>query len=139
MLEVKDKNNILLAVLYYQYDLRDLHPNTTTWVGDPQKALQVAMFNYDFSKIFKGHKHIKRPRVNNYTQECIIVFNGELLANLYDNEKNFVDNFIMYSGCFAIFYQGYHEYTVFKAHTRFIEIKNGPFTTVAEDKVYLDE
>lgn len=139
MIKVKDKSGNLLAVLYERKDIQNLEANKTIWIGDSQKALQVAMFHYDQTKYFKAHKHILRPRLNNYTQECMIVFTGKLRAILFDDDKQFINDFYIKPNEFAIFYKGYHAYEVIVHGTKFIEVKNGPFTSVKEDKVYLDE
>jgi len=118
-------------------DVNNLKESKTEWFGSEHESLQVAGFNYNEDKRFETHRHIMRARLSNYSQECLIVMNGSIYVSVYDLDKHLLYCFVLKVGQFVILYRGYHGILVKNKDSRFIEVKNGPFTTVAEDKEHL--
>lgn len=140
MKTILGKDGRVIAIYFSKQEIDSLPLNQTQWIGDQHEAIQIAAFHYSPKKKFKGHRHIMRPRLNNYTQECMVILQGFLKARVYDIDKKFLAEFLMYAGSFGVFYRGYHEYEVIMKGTKFLEIKNGPFNcVVSEDKIYLNE
>ena len=132
---VKDTNTVYAIHI----QPRELANNKTAWFTEDKYGIQVAEFNYNQGKQFKPHKHKKRERSYNRTQEVMIVVTGKLLANVYDNDNKLVDSFTLEPGDVGVFLQGGHGYQVLEDSTVFYEIKNGPFTNAEEDKEYFKE
>ena len=125
------------GTLYAIYESDQPTKNKTNWYGDDKQFLQVARFCYDKDKNFKCHKHKTRQRISDLTQEAMMVISGQLEASIYDNNKNLLDTVILKAGNFIIVYAGCHAYKVLSDDTVFLEFKNGPFTTVEEDKDFV--
>ena len=133
------KDNIVYAV-YDNTNFDDmLSVEGTLWLTENNEAIQASRMNYNKDKIFKAHKHIIRPRLNNYTQEAIVVVKGKVAATIYDNNGDKIAIIILNTGSIGIFHRGGHSFEVIENGTIFYEIKNGEFTTVKEDKVFLEE
>jgi len=107
------------------------------WYGEDREAMQASRMCYNKHKIFRAHTHILRPRLNNYTQECFIIHKGVIKLDIYSQDKELLANIVAREGDIVILYRGYHAVEVLEDDSIFYEIKNGPFTTVDEDKTYL--
>jgi len=129
-----NKNGELYAI---RGMMSEVPKGKTGWYGGTDKAIQVAQFHYDNGKEFVPHRHILRPRLNNYTQECLLVIQGEIFVTIHDINRAFVATEKLSAFEFIILYQGYHGVNVTGDNTKFFEFKNGPFTTVKEDKELL--
>ena len=53
---------------------------------------------------------------------------------LYDDQKNFLQDFVLNEGDLAVFAYGGHGYEILEDNTKIIEAKNGPFVDVNTDK-----
>lgn len=133
MIEIKDLVGEPLAIIVQKSDMQD----GTTWFCKDYDGLQVARMKYNSDKSFEAHTHIMRPRLSNYTEEAIIVFQGTLRVTIYDLGKEVVYSGYLYAGDMVISRRGYHQYEVIEDNSIFYEFKNGPFTTRSEDKKFL--
>jgi len=109
----------------------------TKWYGRNREAIQASRMCYNKHKTFRAHKHLLRPRLNNYTLECFIVYQGSIQVDIYSTKREYLKKLIAKAGDIVLIYRGYHDLEVLEDNSIFFEIKNGPFTTVEEDKVYL--
>ena len=55
-------------------------------------------------------------------------------CSIYTEEKELIQDFILYEGDLAIFAFGGHGFEILEDDTKIIESKNGPFTDVETDK-----
>ena len=132
--QILDTNGRLYAVVT---DVMSKEDTGTVWLGNEYESLQAGVFKFDSDKSFKKHKHILRPRICNYTQECITVFSGRLGVDIYDNSNKLLWSGDLTAGQLIITYRGYHYYRVMEQNTRFTELKNGnAYCSVDEDKTY---
>ena len=53
---------------------------------------------------------------------------------LYDENKIFLEDFVLLKGDLAVFAYGGHGYEILENNTQIIEAKNGPFIDVNTDK-----
>ena len=129
------------GILYCIYDdLNSLSDKSESkWYSKSSEAIQVCRMNYNKGKEFKAHKHILRPRLNNYTQEAIIVLKGKISATIYDKNDTIIAVIKLKENNIGIFFTGGHGFEVLSDNTVFYEIKNGEFTRVEEDKKYIEE
>lgn len=116
---------------------RQVNKEVTTWYGNNTEAIQASRMCYNVGKEFKTHKHILRPRLNNYTQECLIVIQGQIKVDIYNLDKVLIGEIEGNPGDIVILYKGYHKLLVTENNSIFYEVKNGCFTTVQEDKTFL--
>lgn len=107
------------------------------WYGDEMAPIQVSTWKHEKGTVLKAHRHKVHPREIKITQECLIVFSGEIEVKVYGFRNRLVDIFYMHAGDFAIFYRGGHGYEITQEDTQAIEVKNGPFISVEKDKEYI--
>ena len=55
-------------------------------------------------------------------------------VDLYTEEQEKFDDFVLYEGDLAVFAYGGHGYEILEDNTKIIETKNGPFIDVDTDK-----
>ena len=109
------------------------------WYGDEKQGVQTAAMFYDKGKTFKCHKHKERIRTFNRTQECLFCYKGGAIVELFDNNSKYIESVFLGEGDFIICYNGFHFLKIVKDDTRLLEVKNGPYTSVEEDKEYYDQ
>lgn len=96
--------------------------------------VQVGSWWYDKGKKLDSHVHNEFRREAMRTQEMTYVKKGSMKVLLYDEEKNFLEDFVLYEGDLAVFAYGGHGYEILEDNTKIIEAKNGPFVDVETDK-----
>jgi len=97
--------------------------------------VQVGSWWYDKGKKLDSHVHNEFKRTAMRTQEMTYVKKGSMLVKLYDEQHNYLEEYILHEGDTAVFAYGGHGYEILEDDTQIIEAKNGPFTDVETDKV----
>ena len=59
---------------------------------------------------------------------------GSMRVLLYDEQHNYLEDFIIKEGDTAVFAYGGYGYEILENNTQIIEAKNGPFIDVETDK-----
>ena len=72
------------------------------------------------------HRHKKFQRNINGTQEVLLIQEGKLKANFFDEEDNEVCSTILEKGDLILLLGGAHGFDVLQ-DLRMIEVKNGPY------------
>jgi hypothetical protein len=126
---IKHKKQIL-SIIYRDKDwvegLNFITPN--------ELFIQVGSWWYPEGKKLASHVHKDFERKAMRTQEMTYVKKGSMRVLLYDEEQNYIQDFILYEGDLAIFVYGGHGYEILEDGTKVIEAKNGPFIDVETDK-----
>lgn len=131
MQQIKDKNENLIATILNSKDFIE----GTHWVCGYSDPFQIALMKYDAGKQFQRHIHKVRERIFNCrTPEIFIVFNGWIIATIYDLEKELITSVDLESGSLMIAYSGGHGFEVMEDGTCFTELKLGPMCVVEKDK-----
>jgi hypothetical protein len=132
--EIRDENNMLLAILGSVYKFE----KGRHFVGGPEEFIQVGCFNYDKDVHLKKHWHrIRSGGGPRKTQEVMICFSGSFAAHIMDGKYEIVRTVTLKPGDFIILYRGGHGFDILENDTIILEAKNGPFTTVEDDKVFI--
>jgi hypothetical protein len=95
--------------------------------------VQVGSWWYPEGKKLASHVHKDFERSAMRTQEMTYVKKGSMRVLLYDEEQNYLQDFILYEGDLAVFAYGGHGYEILEDNTKIIEAKNGPFVDVDTD------
>jgi len=126
---IKHKGQIL-SIIYRDKDwvegLNFITPN--------ELFVQVGSWWYDKGKKLASHVHNDFERSAMRTQEMTYVKKGSMKVLLYDEEHNYLQDFILNEGDLAVFAYGGHGYEILEDNTKIIEAKNGPFVEVETDK-----
>ena len=130
MIEILDAEGIRLCLVWQKVDWKE----GLCFLTEDHQFLQVGTWWYDKGKILDKHHHNILERKSNLTQECVVILSGRMKVDIYDKKNNFVDNFEVVAGEFAIFEAGGHGYEILEDDTKIIETKNGPFMGIDLDK-----
>jgi cupin fold WbuC family metalloprotein len=129
MKEIKYKKNtvaILHSYLEWKEGLDFLTPDET--------FIQAGTWWYPSGKLLKAHRHIFNERTADRTQETVIVLNGSMRIDFYDDDNNVFHQETVKTGDICVILSIGHGYEILENNTRIVEVKNGPFTSVEKDK-----
>ena len=96
--------------------------------------VQAGSWWYDKGKELQRHVHKDFDRTANRTQESVYVKKGSMRVDLYTEELEKFEEFVLFEGDLAVFAYGGHGYVILEDDTQIIETKNGPFINVETDK-----
>jgi len=120
----------IISILYRDEDwiegLNFITPN--------EMFVQVGSWWYPQGKKLASHIHNEFERSATRTQEMTYVKQGSMKVLLYDENKHFLEDYILNTGDLAVFAYGGHGYEILEDNTQIIEAKNGPFIDVETDK-----
>jgi oxalate decarboxylase/phosphoglucose isomerase-like protein (cupin superfamily) len=104
------------------------------FITPDEMFVQVGSWWYQKGKKLDSHIHNDFERIATRTQEMTYVKRGSMKVLLFDEEKNFLEDFVLLKGDLAVFAYGGHGYEILENNTQIIEAKNGPFIDVNTDK-----
>ena len=128
-----EKNGVVYAV----YDSLASIGKGVNWYSKDTDFMQVASMSHDKGKVVKPHLHVVRPRLVEYTQECVVLIKGKIEFSFYDKNKKFLDKATLGPGDVVTIFSGYHGMEVLEDNSVYFEIKNGPFTGNEVDKEFM--
>ena len=126
---IKHKDKIL-SIIYRDDDWTE----GLNFITPNELFVQVGSWWYNKGKKLTSHVHNDFERSAMRTQEMTYVKKGSMRVLLYDEEHNYLQDFILNEGDLAVFAYGGHGYEILEDNTKIIEAKNGPFVDVNTDK-----
>ena len=121
-MEIKDKNGKLLAMVVDYISNKE----NKYFVTDNEAKLQVATFNLEKNDNILKHIHPPQQRNVKTTSEVLIILDGEIEYEIFDEDLEFCQSGIINGGSMLILISGGHGLNV-KKNTKFIEVKQGPY------------
>jgi hypothetical protein len=103
---------------------------------DKSSTQQFGYMNHKKNHIILPHRHNKRRSKINLTTEVIIIMEGILRVDFYDNKEKYLFSKKLYANDLIMLSNGGHGFKVLK-DTKMIEVKQGPYS-LAMDKVKFD-
>ncbi len=125
---IKTQDNVLTSIIIRH----DYRPTGTTFVTSPDLAQQVGFVVYPQGGVIKRHIHKYVDRRNISSSEALIVRQGKLEIDIYDQHQSLVATRILETGDFVLMVSGGHGFRVIE-DAILLEIKLGPYGG-AEDK-----
>lgn len=104
------------------------------FITPPEMFIQAGSWWYEKGKELQKHVHNDFERATERTQESVYVKKGSMRVDLYTENLDLFDQFVMHEGDLAVFAYGGHGYHILEDDTQVIETKNGPFVDVDTDK-----
>lgn len=129
-MKVIKHNGKIISIIYRDRDWVE----GLNFITPDDLFIQVGSWYYEKGKKLASHIHKISERVADRTQEMTYVKKGSMKVSLYDENKNFLQDYILCEGDLAVFAYGGHGYEILEDGTQIIEAKNGPFTDVNTDK-----
>tara|TARA_B100000676_G_scaffold116675_1_gene116107 strand:- start:245 stop:637 length:393 start_codon:yes stop_codon:yes gene_type:complete len=127
-MEIRDKNNKLLAMIFTPGNYK----NEKHFLTEDSNEFQIAQFNLDEGTEIKRHIHRHQERKINNTSEVIIVNEGSLELEIYDEDLKLVTQEIVHQGQVIALFNGGHGFRTL-SQSKFLEVKQGPYVE-EEDK-----
>ncbi len=125
-----EHNGKIIAIIYRDEDWVE----GLNFITPDSMFVQVGSWWYQKGKKLDSHIHNEFDRVATRTQEMTYVKSGSMKVTLFDEEMQYLDEFILNKGDLAVFAFGGHGYEILEDNTKIIESKNGPFLDVDTDK-----
>jgi len=124
--------NQLLAIVIRAQVTIDKKYNFLT---EPDNALQLGVNSYAGGEVIPSHSHL-RPNVTVQSgQEFILVNEGRLRVNLYDETtRELLSTLELGKGDMILLVSGAHGFEVLEA-CQIVEVKQGPYLSKEKDKV----
>jgi len=91
-----------------------------------ESSLQIGYISQPTGKSIKAHYHKKTTRTLYYTNEVIIIKKGKLRVDFYDNEKDYLESYILKAGDVMLLESGGHGFEVLE-DIDMVEVKQGPY------------
>ena len=137
MIEVKSKiTGEVLAI----FDTINKDNLGLTFHGSTDDRIQVIRMQYNEGQILRKRKGVKHsiPSDDVHTQKTLLVYRGQLLADIYDYDNLLLHTSLLKSGEFLICLQGGHGFKIREDNTVIFEVKTGPFLGDDKDRMWLD-
>ena len=87
---------------------------------------QLAYMKHPKGHIIEPHVHNVVVREVHYTKETLIIRNGSIRVDLYDNDRNYLESRILHKGDIILLNDGGHGFKALE-DLEMIEIKQGPY------------
>jgi hypothetical protein len=120
--EIFDDENNLIAMI-----VRSNYKNEGIKFFTPDDfSQQLAYMNHKKGKIIEPHVHNIAPREVVYTKEVLIIKNGKLRVDFYNNRKKYLKSKILNTGDVILLARGGHGFEVLE-DIEMLEVKQGPY------------
>jgi len=98
------------------------------------EGIQVGLWVYGQGKILAPHIHNSLEKKSERTSEVILVLEGRIHADLYNDESELIREIVLDENDVLICYRGGHGYQTLTLKTRVLEVKNGPYHGPEKDR-----
>jgi mannose-6-phosphate isomerase-like protein (cupin superfamily) len=128
---IKTANDVLASIIIH----REYEPSETTFITSPDLAQQVGFVIYPAGGVIKRHIHKNVDRSNVSCSEALIIRQGRLEIDIYDQTKNLLATRELKQGDFVLMVSGGHGFRVLEK-TTLLEIKLGPYAGAADKELF---
>ncbi len=128
---IKTPDDILTCIIIR----RDFKPNGTTFITGPELAQQVGFVVYPSGGVIRRHIHKNVDRQNISSSEAIVVRQGKLEIDIYDQLKSLLATRELGEGDFILMVSGGHGFRVLE-DAILLEIKLGPYAGVNDKELF---
>ncbi len=125
---ITHKKEILAIIIKGSY----LKKKGINFFTDPKLSQQVAFMSHPKNHLIQPHIHKNRFRKIKGSTEVLIILDGVLKINFFDNKKKYIFSKTIKKNDIVILLKGGHGFEV-KKNCKMIEVKQGPYSK-AEDK-----
>ena len=120
----------IIVIIYRESDWTE----GLNFITPSELFIQVGSWWYQKGNKLASHVHNDFNRNAKRTHEMTYIKKGSMRVLLFDEEKKYLRDFILYEGDLAVYAYGGHGYEILEDNTQIIEAKNGPFVDVETDK-----
>ena len=132
MLElISDEDSLLAIILRRNFKEPGVHFFTP---GDFSQ--QLGYMNYPAGKTIDAHVHNPISREVRFTNEVLLIRNGKLRVDFYNNEQGYLRSSVLEAGDTILLVAGGHGFEVLEA-VEMIEVKQGPYFGDADKRTFV--
>ena len=102
--------------------------------SNDEDFIQVGTWNYEKGRYLAAHNHNIMERKINRTNEIIIILEGKLKIDVYNENDEKIAELEAKKNDLLIMINGGHGYHILEDNTKVIEIKNGPYLGAEKDR-----
>jgi len=128
---IKTKDNVLTSIIIR----REYQPTETTFVTSPDLAQQVGFVVYPPGGVIKRHLHKNVDRQNISSSEALIVRQGRLEIDIFDENKVLLGTRELQVGDFVLMVSGGHGFRILEAAV-LLEVKLGPYAGPSDKELF---
>ncbi len=128
---IKTADNVLTTIIIR----RDYQPAETTFITNPSLAQQVGFVVYPAGGVIKRHIHKNVDRKNISSSEALIVREGRLEIDIFDQYKVLLATRELQAGDFVLMVSGGHGFRILEA-TVLLEVKLGPYAGASDKELF---
>ncbi len=104
----------------------DYHKDGISFFTEDYLSQQLAYMSHPKGKTIDPHIHKNIERQVFYTQEVLIIKEGKLKVDFFDDTKKYLDSRILIKGDLILLIKGGHGFEVLE-DIKMIEVKQGPY------------
>jgi hypothetical protein len=127
--KILDSNKNLLAQIIKPFDGN----SPKNFFTENDLDFQAASFQLEKDEKIERHIHNNQERIIQTTSEALIVTEGLISVEIYDMDLNFIQNVNVTSGEVILLFAGGHSLSMLE-HSKFVEIKQGPYNEKNDKK-----
>ena len=105
-----------------------------SFYSNDEDFIQVGTWNYEKGQYLAAHNHNIMERKINRTNEIIIILEGKLKIDVYNENDEKIAELEAKKNDLLIMINGGHGYHILEDNTKVIEIKNGPYLGAEKDR-----
>ena len=128
---VKDQNKNIVCVVQYFDEIE----NERRFLTEDNEEMQYASFKYKKNTEVQRHFHNLNERNISTTAEGIVVLEGSIEIEIYDNSKNFLETIALNEKDSILMLAGGHKIIVLE-DCKFIEFKQGPYDSEIDKTLF---
>jgi len=122
MVKINDSEGNLLAIVIRFKSIKEEKYFPT----ESSQEMQLAAFNLKKNTVIDNHIHLKQERNINSTSEVIVVLEGSIKVNIFDESLNLITVEELRKGDTIALFMGGHGIEVTE-DSKFVEAKQGPY------------
>ena len=120
--KITHKNEVLALIIKNKY----IKKKGINFFTNNKLSQQVAYMNHKKGHVIQPHIHKKRLKKIYDTSEVLIILDGTMRVDFYDNKKKYLFNRKLIKNDIIILLKFGHGFKIVK-NCKFIEVKQGPF------------
>ena len=117
----KNENELYAIILRNDY-----HKDGISFFTDDYLSQQLAYMSHPKGKVIEPHIHKNIERQVFYTQEVLLIKEGKLKVDFFDENKKYLESRILNGGDVILLIKGGHGFEVIE-NLKMIEVKQGPY------------
>lgn len=119
--QILHESQLLAIIITHSYSEPGVH-----FMTPYEFSQQLAYMRHPAGHSIRPHIHNQIEREVHYTQEVLFIKRGKLRVDFYDDDRTYLESFVLEGGDTILLASGGHGFEVLE-EVDFIEVKQGPY------------